>query len=132
MELTRMAWSRLTRLSALLVASLTASAACANGPVLVVDAASGRVLHAERATDPWFPASITKLMTAYVALDMVRRGEATMDQLLTVSDQAAALPPSKMAFRPGTQVRLDNALKIIMVKSANDVAATIAENLSGS
>jgi D-alanyl-D-alanine carboxypeptidase len=126
-----MASSRV-RLIALVVASLTASVAFASGPVLVVDADSGKVLHAERATEPWFPASITKLMTAYVALDMVQRGEASLDQLLTVTDSAAALPPSKMAFRPGTQVRLDNALKIIMVKSANDIAATIADNLGGS
>jgi D-alanyl-D-alanine carboxypeptidase len=71
-------------------------------------------------------------MTTYVALDMVRDGRASMDQLLSVSEDAARLPPSKMAFRPGSQIRLDNALKIIMVKSANDVAATIAENLGGS
>jgi D-alanyl-D-alanine carboxypeptidase len=107
-------------------------AALANGPALVVEVDSGRVLHAERATDPWFPASITKLMTTYVALDLVRQGRASMDQLLTVSERAEALPPSKMAFKPGTQIRLDNALKIIMVKSANDVAAVIAENLGGS
>ena len=74
----------------------------ARGPALVVDADSGRVLHAERATDPWFPASITKLMTTYVALDMVRQGQVAMDQLLTVSEDAYALPPSKMAFKPGS------------------------------
>jgi D-alanyl-D-alanine carboxypeptidase len=89
-------------------------------------------LHAERATDPWFPASITKLMTAYVALDHVRANRASFETLLTVSESAAALPPSKMGFKPGTQLRLDNALKILMVKSANDVAATVAENLGGS
>jgi D-alanyl-D-alanine carboxypeptidase len=132
MELTRMALSRALRLSIFLIAALAASVASAGGPVLVVDADTGKVLHAERATDPWFPASITKLMTTYVALDMVRKGEARLDQLLTVTEDAAALPPSKMAFRPGTQVRLDNALKIIMVKSANDIAATIADNLGGS
>jgi D-alanyl-D-alanine carboxypeptidase len=125
--------SRALRLSALLVVTLMGgTAAHANGPALVVDAASGRVLHAERATDPWYPASVTKLMTAYVALDMVKRGEARLDQLLTVSEAAHALPPSKMAFKPGSQITLDNALKIIMVKSANDVAAVIAENLGGS
>jgi D-alanyl-D-alanine carboxypeptidase len=125
--------SRALRLSAFLLASvLGGTAALANGPALVVDAASGKVLHAERATDPWFPASVTKLMTVYVALDLVKRGEARLDQLLTVSEAAHALPPSKMAFKPGAQITLDNALKIIMVKSANDVAAVIAENLGGS
>jgi D-alanyl-D-alanine carboxypeptidase len=71
-------------------------------------------------------------MTAYVALDMVRSGRASMDKLLTMSEEAAAQPPSKMGFKPGTQITLDNALKIIMVKSANDIAHTIAENLGGS
>ncbi len=124
--------SRALRLTAFVLAALAGTGALANGPALVVDAETGRVLHAERATDPWYPASITKLMTVYVALDMVRQGRASLDQLLNVSEEAATLPPSKMAFRPGTQIRLDNALKIIMVKSANDVAATIAENLGGS
>ena len=66
----------------------------ADGPALVVDAETGRVLHAERATDPWYPASITKLMTAYVALAMVREGRVSLDQLLTVSEEAAT------PFRP--------------------------------
>ena len=127
-----MAASRALRLAVLAIATLMGGAALASTPALVVDAETGRVLHAERATDPWFPASITKLMTTYVALDMVRDSRASMDQLLSVSEIAAALPPSKMAFKPGTQIRLDNALKIIMVKSANDVAATVAENLGGS
>ncbi|MET0427070.1 MAG: D-alanyl-D-alanine carboxypeptidase family protein, partial [Microvirga sp.] len=130
--------SRAFHLTVLAVAALFAGGglagtpALAGSPSLVVDLQSGRVLHAERATDPWFPASITKLMTTYVALDMARSGQVRMDQLLTVSEASASLPPSKMAFKPGTQIRLDNALKIIMVKSANDVAATIAENLGGS
>jgi len=124
--------SRALRLIVLATATLTASLANATTPALVVDVDSGRVLHAERATDPWFPASVTKLMTAYVALEAVRNGRAQMDQLLTVSEEAASLPPSKMGFKPGTQVRLDNALKIIMVKSANDIAATIAEGIGGS
>lgn len=125
--------SRAIRVTAFALAALMGgSALAAGGPALVVEVESGRVLHAERATDPWFPASITKLMTAYVALDKVRSGQLSMDSLLTVSDSAAALPPSKMGFKPGTEIRLDNALKIMMVKSANDVAATIAENIGGS
>jgi D-alanyl-D-alanine carboxypeptidase len=114
------------------VTLLVTGTGLASTPALVVDLETGRVLHSERATDPWFPASITKLMTVYVALDMVRSGQASMEQLLTVSENAYALPPSKMAFKPGSQIRLDNALKIIMVKSANDVATTIAEGLGGS
>jgi D-alanyl-D-alanine carboxypeptidase len=71
-------------------------------------------------------------MTTYVALEMVRDGRASLNQLLTLSPEAAAQPPSKMGFKPGTQLTLDNALKIIMVKSANDMATMIGENLGGS
>ncbi len=125
--------SRALRVTAFALAALmSGSAWAAGGPALVVELESGRVLHAERATDPWFPASITKLMTAYVALDKVRSGQMSMDTLLIVSEAATTLPPSKMGFKPGTEIRLDNALKIMLVKSANDVAATIAENIGGS
>jgi D-alanyl-D-alanine carboxypeptidase len=123
--------SRALRFLAVVLGGTFAGSALA-GPSLVVDVDTGRVIHSEGATDPWYPASVTKLMTAYVALDLVRQGRVAMDTLLTVSPEAAAQPPSKMGFRPGTQVTLDNALKIIMVKSANDVAQTVAENLGGS
>lgn len=113
-----------------LVAAGTAQAVTA--PILVVDADSGKVIYGQAATDPWFPASITKLMTAYVALDLVRQGRASLNGMVTISATAAAEPPSKMGFKPGTQLTLDNALKIIMVKSANDVAWAIGESLGGS
>ncbi len=124
--------SRALRLIALLLAVGIASASHAATPALVVDVDSGKVLYAERATDPWFPASVTKLMTAYVAFEAVRSGKLSMDSLLTVSANAAAMPPSKMGFSPGTEITLDNALKMIMVKSANDVAVAIAEGIGGS
>ncbi|MFG5118623.1 D-alanyl-D-alanine carboxypeptidase family protein [Methylorubrum sp. POS3] len=128
-------WGRLIARLAVLAAvagPLAAPAAAVTTPILVVEAESGKVLYSQGATDPWYPASITKLMTTYVALDMVRRGKVSLDTLLTVSPEAAAEPPSKMGFKPGTQITLDNALKIIMVKSANDVSWVIAEGLGGS
>ena len=124
--------SRALRCVSFLAGLLGAGAALAATPGLVVDIDSGKVLYAERATDPWFPASITKLMTTYVALSAVQEGKLTLDTLLRVSENAASQPPSKMAFRPGTEITLDNALKIIMVKSANDVATVIAEGVGGS
>ena len=77
---------------------------------LVVEADSGKVLEAEKATVPWYPASVTKLMTAYVTLRAVKDGRITLDTLFTVSPVAASQSPSKMGFRPGTQVTVDNAL----------------------
>jgi D-alanyl-D-alanine carboxypeptidase len=124
--------SRALRLIVLAAGLSAAGAAAAQTPSLVVDVATGKVLHAEKATDPWFPASVTKLMTAYVALREVREGRAKLDEVLTLSEGAAAMPPSKMGFKPGTEITLDNALKIIMVKSANDVSVAIAEGLGGS
>ena len=84
------------------------------------------------ATAPWYPASLTKLMTVYVALDAVRSGKLTLDTPLVMSARAARMPPSKMGFRPGAEVTLDNALKMLMVKSPNDVAVMVAEGVSGS
>jgi D-alanyl-D-alanine carboxypeptidase len=101
-------------------------------PYLVVDADSDQVLMENEATAPWYPASLTKLMTVYVALDAVRSGKLTLDTPLIMSARAARMPPSKMGFRPGTQVTLDNALKMLMVKSPNDVAVMVAEGVSGS
>jgi len=103
-----------------------------DAPLLVADLDTGAVIFERNGTMPWYPASLTKIMTAYVALDAVRQGRLSMSSLLTVSREAAAMPPSKMGFEPGSQITLDNALKIIMVKSANDVAWTIAENVGGS
>src|SRR5262249_57621496 len=87
-----------------------------------VDVESGKVLHAENATSPWYPASITKIMTTYATLRAVKDGKIKLDKLLTVSHNAAAQSPVKMGFPPGTTVTVDNALKMLMVKSANDMA----------
>jgi D-alanyl-D-alanine carboxypeptidase len=130
MQLGRMrgAWTRKTIGLAL---GLIASPALAN-PALVIDVGSGRVLYESQPTANWYPASLTKLMTVYVALHAVRDGRITMDTPFVVSSRAANMPPSKMGFKPGTQVTLDNGLKMLMVKSPNDLAVTIAEGVSGS
>ena len=100
--------------------------------LLLVEADSGKVLEAQNATYPWYPASISKLMTAYVTLKAVKDGKITLDTLFTVSPTAASQSPSKMGFRPGTQLTVDNALKMMLVKSANDMAVVLAEGVGGS
>jgi D-alanyl-D-alanine carboxypeptidase len=111
---------------------LLATSAAFAQPALVMDVASGDVLFEDQATDPWYPASLTKLMTVYVALSAVRDHKIALDTPLVVSSRAASQAPSRMGFAPGTQVTLDNALKMLMVKSANDMAVTIAEGVAGS
>jgi D-alanyl-D-alanine carboxypeptidase len=100
--------------------------------LLVVEADTGKVLQADNATMPWYPASVTKIMTAYVTLKAVKEGRLSLDTVLTVSPTAASQSPSKMGFRPGIQVTIDNALKMMMVKSANDMAVVLAEGVGGS
>jgi len=104
----------------------------ASEALLVIEADSGKVLHADHATIPWYPASVTKLMTAYVTLQAVKDRRVSLDSLFTVSLNAVAQQPSKMGFQAGTQVTLDNALKMLMVKSANDMAVVLAEGVAGS
>jgi D-alanyl-D-alanine carboxypeptidase len=100
--------------------------------LLLVEADSGKVLQADNATVPWYPASLSKMMTAYVTLKAVKEGRISLDTLLTVSPVAASQSPSKIGFKPGTRVTVDNALKIMLVKSANDMAVVLAEGIGGS
>ncbi|WP_375311366.1 D-alanyl-D-alanine carboxypeptidase family protein [Bradyrhizobium sp. A5] len=113
-------------------AALLAPRAANAEALLLIEADSGKVLQADNATIPWYPASVTKIMTAYVTLKAVKDGRLTLDTLLTVSPTAASQSPSKMGFRPGTQLTVDNALKMMMVKSANDMAVVLAEGVGGS
>ena len=99
---------------------------------LLIEASTGKVLHAENATYPWYPASVTKLMTAYTTLRAIKDGRIALNTLLTVSRNAAAQQPTKMGFNIGTTVTIDNSLKMLMVKSANDMAVAIAEGVGGS
>src|ERR1700735_3293406 len=100
--------------------------------LLVVEADTGKVLQADNATMPWYPASLSKMMTAYVTLRAVKEGRVTLDTLCTVSPVAASQSPSKMGFRPGIQVTVDNSLKMMLVKSADDMAVVLAECVGGS
>jgi D-alanyl-D-alanine carboxypeptidase len=120
--------------AALAASILTAAAPARAGTeaTLLVDAETGKVLHAENATMPWYPASTSKLMTVYVTLQAVKAQRITLDTLFTVTARAASQPPSKIGFKPGTKITVDNALKILMVKSANDMAVVLAEGVSGS
>ena len=112
--------------------ALTFATPAGAAPSIVVDVASGQVLEQEQATQAWYPASTTKLMTVYVALNAVKQGRISLDTPIVISSRAAQMAPSKMGFRPGQEVTLHNALIMLMVKSANDIAVAIAEGVSGS
>ena len=102
------------------------------GPSLVFDADTGEVLVADRAGAPWYPASLTKLMTAYVTFKALRSNEISLNKRLRVSRYASRRPPSKIGIRAGNTVTVDFALKSILIHSANDMAVVLAEGIGGS
>jgi D-alanyl-D-alanine carboxypeptidase len=108
-----------------------AAVPAAAAPELVVDLGTGRVVHAREADRPWHPASLTKLMTTYVALRAISQGQATWDSPVPMTDLARSAPPSRSGLRTGARLTLADALRVLMVKSANDVAVAVAQAISG-
>jgi len=117
-------------LSALLV--FTATPALAKYASLVIDAATGRVIHEINADTRNYPASLTKMMTLYLVFGALKSEIWTMNTQLRVSARAARQPASKLDLRRGETITVKNAILALVTKSANDVATVIAENLSGS
>ncbi|MEQ7155191.1 serine hydrolase [Brevundimonas aurifodinae] len=99
---------------------------------IVVDAGTGEVLFARHADSRRYPASITKVMTLYLAFEALERGQVSVDDILTVSPLAASQPPSKLGLAAGQTIRLDDAMRATAVRSANDMAVVIAEHIGGS
>ena len=99
---------------------------------IVIDAGSGRVLEAVNPDELRFPASLTKIMTAYILFEALRDGRVKLDQPVPVSEHAAAMAPSKLGLIPGAQITVEEALLGMVTKSANDAAAAIGELLGGS
>jgi len=101
------------------------------GPAILFDAANGRVLYTEDQDQPWHPASLTKIMTAYLVFDALKSGTLTLEQKIPVSANAHALPPSKLGLPVGAEITVNLALKALIVKSANDAAVMLAEAIGG-
>ncbi|WP_370815867.1 D-alanyl-D-alanine carboxypeptidase family protein [Jannaschia formosa] len=99
---------------------------------LVMDARTGEVLHARNADTRLHPASLTKMMTLYIAFEAVRRGEITLDTEVRISRHAADEPPSKLGLRAGQKIAFRYLIRAAAVKSANDAATAIGEAISGS
>src|SRR5262245_21583730 len=104
----------------------------AAGPTLLFEAGSGRVLYAEDIDDQWHPASLTKIMTAYLTFQAIKSGKLTLDTPIPYSEAAAQQPPSKIGMPVGATITVDLALQSLVVKSANDIAVVLAEAVGGS
>ena len=118
-------------LAGLMLAGMAFPSAAFANPYIVVDAKSGRVLFANEPFRKWYPASLTKLMTAYLVFEDMKSGRLDPRAAITFSAAAANEPASKMYFAPGTRVTVDNALKMMLVHSANDAAHAVADAAIG-
>jgi D-alanyl-D-alanine carboxypeptidase (penicillin-binding protein 5/6) len=98
---------------------------------IVIDAKTGEVLFQEAPDDHRYPASITKIMTMYLAFEALKEGRLSLSDRLVVSPHAAAMAPSKLGLRQGQTIAVADAMSAIAVKSANDMAVALAERLGG-
>lgn len=116
----------------LVVTALPLQAANPRYAGMVVDLDEGEVLYAENEDARRYPASLTKVMTLYLAFEALEQGRLQLDQPLPVSSQAASMPASKLWLSPGSSILVDEAIRALAVRSANDVAVVMAEALGGS
>jgi D-alanyl-D-alanine carboxypeptidase len=99
---------------------------------IVVDGNTGTVLQASNPDAPRHPASLTKIMTLYLLFERLDAGKIKLDTPLKVSKHAADQDPTKLDLKPGQTILVEDAIKGVVTRSANDAAVVIAENLSGS
>ena len=98
---------------------------------IVVDGATGHMIYGLNENAPRHPASITKVMTLYLLFEQLEKGRYSLDDQIPVSAHAAAQSPSKLGLRPGQSLRVEDAIKAIVTKSANDIAVAVAEYVGG-
>lgn len=115
-----------------LLATQHAALAVGRHAAMIVDANSGRVLHAFAADELRFPASLTKVMTLYLVFEFIEQGRLSYSTRITVSETAAAQPPSKLELSAGSTITVSEAVRALITKSANDVAVAVAEHIAGS
>jgi D-alanyl-D-alanine carboxypeptidase len=98
---------------------------------IVVDANSGNVLHAASADEIRHPASLTKIMTLYLLFERMEAGNLKLNSKLPVSEHASGQAPSKLGLEPGQTIAVEDAIRALVTKSANDVAVVVAEAIGG-
>jgi D-alanyl-D-alanine carboxypeptidase len=117
-------------LALLLITALSPPTATA-GPALLFEVSNGKVLFAEDVDNDWHPASLTKLMTAYLVFQEIKSGRLSLTSKIACSAAANKEPPSKIGIAVGGELTVDKALQALIIKSANDVAVMLAEAVAG-
>ena len=108
-----------------------AAPGAAPSAMIVIDAATAAVLKSEQATALWRPASLTKLMTLYITFQELAAGQLQLDERLTVSGYAAAMPPSRLGLAKGEKITVQEAILATIARSANDAVVVLAERIGG-
>ncbi|RUP07890.1 D-alanyl-D-alanine carboxypeptidase family protein [Hyphomicrobium sp.] len=124
--------SRAACIVATLLIWLTAIPPASASPTLLFEPETGKILYSEDIDDIWHPASLTKLMTAYVTFEAIKEGKIHLDDKISCSLVATLQPPSKVGLNVGATLSVEQALKAVIIKSANDVTVMLAEAISGS
>lgn len=122
----------LLAVSLFLVQGAPAARAASKSAVLVIDANSGRTLHESAADEIRYPASLTKMMTLYVVFELIEQGRLSYQTKIKISATAAAAQPTKLGLDEGEEIALVDAMKVLITKSANDIAIAIGEHVAGS
>ncbi len=123
---------RLAAVPVILLALIgSTNSALAGYAAIVIDADTGRVLHSRNADTRNFPASLTKMMTLFMTFEALEKGTLRLDQRLRVSKRAAGQPASKLGLKEGETITVEDAIRALSVKSANDVATVVAEAIGG-
>lgn len=99
---------------------------------LVIDSDTGTVLFARYANEKRYPASLTKMMTLYLTFEAMQKGRMSLDSMLPVSRHAASMPQTNLFLRPGDNISVRDAIRALVIRSANDVAVVLGEYLAGS
>lgn len=121
-----LAWATLS------LVAVTLPAATAERSAMVIDANSGTVLYNSSGDAQRYPASLTKMMTLYMAFDLIEKGRLSYSDTIPITAQAAAQPPSKLGLEPGDRIVVRDAVRALVTKSANDIAVALAEHIGGS
>jgi D-alanyl-D-alanine carboxypeptidase len=119
-------------LTAIAILTFSLAKEAAAGPALLFDPEDGKVLYAEDPDSQWHPASLTKIMTAYLTFEALKSGRVALDTMIPVSVNATRVQPSKLGLPVGVEITVDVALQALIIKSANDVAIMLAETIAGS
>jgi D-alanyl-D-alanine carboxypeptidase len=124
--------ARAAQIAAIAMFWLGGTVSASANPALLFEPSTGKVLYSEDIDDVWYPASLTKLTTAYVAFQAIKDGKIHLDDKIPCSLVATLQPPSKAGLKVGQTLTVEKALQAVIVKSANDVTVMLAEAISGS